>query len=128
MTLEMIRVMTRLKITVAQLKRASCQQYQNIMPTVPAMVKSPEARELRDWEMMLERFSTSLVMRLMMSPWGWLSRYLTGRFTTFWNSSPRIRRTTRWLSRAAVRFCRRLHPPWSRYVPSIRRRNRGRSP
>ena len=41
---------------------------------VPTSMSTPEHRELNDEDTTLEMFSASLVMRLIRSPWEWLSR------------------------------------------------------
>lgn len=97
-----------------QLRRASCQHFHSIMATVPKMVSTPEKREGRDWEMVVERFSTSLVIRLITSPWEWVSMYRMGRSTSLPKSWVRIRSTMRWLSRA-------LNSRWSREQMLYRR-------
>ena len=91
---------------MTQLSSASCQQYQSIMATVPQTISTPENRDGRDWDTVVEMFSMSLVMRLMMSPWEWVSRYPTGSSTILPNSSSRSFFTMRWLRWALMR-------PWS---------------
>ena len=87
---------------MAKLSRASCQQYQSMTATVPATVSTPANRVGRAWETVVEMFSMSLLIRLMTSPWEWVSRYWMGRSTILSKSSSRIRRTIRWLSRALM--------------------------
>ena len=99
-------VASTVRITVTRLSSASCQQYHSMIAAVPRIVSTPENREGRDCDTVVEMFSTSLVMRLMTSPWEWVSRYCTGRSTILPKSSSRMRRTMFWLRRALIRFCR----------------------
>ena len=59
--------------TVVQLKSASCQQKYSMMVTVPIIVSIPENREASDCEIVVEMFSISFVIRLIISPWEWVS-------------------------------------------------------
>ena len=45
-----------------------------MMTTEPITVSTPEISEPMDCEMVFEMFSTSFVMRLIMSPWRWVSK------------------------------------------------------
>ena len=60
-------------MTVMKLRRASCQQYASMTAIVPTIIMALENSVDSDWEMVLETLSMSLVMRLIMSPWEWLS-------------------------------------------------------
>ena len=60
-------------ITVMKLNRASCQQNTSITAIVPMIIMTLEKSDDSDWDMVLETLSMSLVIRLMMSPWEWLS-------------------------------------------------------
>ena len=94
--------MITVRITVIQDNRASCQHRYTIIATVPAMVRIPETSELKDCEMVLDMFSTSFVIRLMISPCGCVSRYFTGRFTILSNIGKRQKSRPR---RAAFTPC-----------------------
>ena len=99
------RVTMTVRKMVPQLNRASCQQSQSMMAAVPMMVSTPLNKEGRAWETVVEMFSTSLVIRLITSPWEWVSVYFTGRSMTLLNSSSRNCLTMRRLSFA-------LNTPW----------------
>ena len=65
-------------------------EYRSIMTTVPTMVSTPEMSEPIDWEIVVEMFSTSFVIRLIISPWLWVSRYFIGSLTRLENKSLRM--------------------------------------
>lgn len=76
---ERIFVAAKVRKTVAKLSKASCQQYHTITDTVPMMVRTPENREGSAEETVVEIFSMSLVIRLITSPWEWVSPVLSRR-------------------------------------------------
>ena len=99
-----------------------------IMIMVPTSIRTPEKSEERLEEMTFETFSASLVMRLMISPWEWLSRYGIGSETTLLKSSFRRRKITRWERRAEKKPCSSVADPWIRYASNINPRILGISP
>ena len=67
---------------------------------------TPEKSDATDCETVLEIFSASFVIRLIISPWRWLSIYLIGRCSILWKRSLRSFCTVlceRW---AAIILCR----------------------
>ena len=113
------RVTMTVRKMVPQLNRASCQQYHSMMAAVPMMVSTPLNKEGRAWETVVEMFSTSLVMRLITSPWEWVSVYLTGRSITLPKSSSRNCLTMRRLNFALNTPCIRRMRLINRYVASM---------
>ena len=77
MALDKFLVANIVRITVVQEHNASCGDKATIIMTVPIIVRIPENNELMDCDTVLEIFSTSLVIRLIMSPCECWSRYLT---------------------------------------------------
>ena len=86
------------RITVMHERIASCQQYHSIIITVPVTVSTPDTNELNDCDIVFDIFSTSFVIRLIISPCEWLSIYFIGRSAILSNKSSLILFTILWLS------------------------------
>ena len=80
----------------------------SIITKVPMTVSTPDISEPIDCETVVEIFSTSLVIRLIRSPWLWLSMYFIGRCTKLSNRSLRMVRTVICESLAENSHCKNV--------------------
>ena len=70
----MSSVTTSARGIVTAATAASSGEIQNIMPITPTIVSTEVMSWLRPCWIVVVRLSMSLVTRLRMSPWGWLSK------------------------------------------------------
>ena len=119
MALDKNLVAITVRITVTHDNSASCGHNTVIIITVPIIVNTPENIELNDCETVVDIFSISLVIRLIISPWLLLSRDLTGRLTMCLNKSSLIFFTIFWLNTALILVCKNVHILCIMYTTTI---------